>query len=93
MPPNPLGACCVLLLLFVWPLTFAGHASALGSLMHLLRSPSRALRQQGEAFLRQHYHMKPERVQVGGARCAGVAARHPVRHPVLVFFPVTVTTR
>jgi hypothetical protein len=37
---------------------YAGHASALGALIHLLRSPSRQLREQGEAFMREHYHMR-----------------------------------
>jgi hypothetical protein len=46
--------------------SIAGHASALGALVHLLRSPSRILRTQGQAFLHEHYHMRPHgAVQVG----------------------------
>jgi hypothetical protein len=58
--------CCtsLCLVLCVCP----GHASALGALIHLLRSPSRVMRKQGEAFLREHYHMRPSgAVQVSAA--------------------------
>ena len=49
----------------------SGHsASALGALIHLLRSPSRMLRKQGEAFLRQHYHLRPLGVIEVGAHCS-----------------------
>jgi hypothetical protein len=32
----------------------------LGALLHLLRSPSRTLRQQGEEVLQQNYHLRPQ---------------------------------
>lgn len=37
-----------------------GVSSPLGALLHLLRSPSRALRQQGEEVLRQNYHLRQQ---------------------------------
>lgn len=37
----------------------ADTSSPLGTLLHLLRSPSRAVQEQGEAVLQQNYHMRP----------------------------------
>jgi hypothetical protein len=34
-------------------------SNPLGTLLHLLRSPSRAVQERGEAVLQQNYHMRP----------------------------------
>lgn len=64
--------CCSRCVLAVCtPCAPAGHASALGALIHLLRSPSKPLRQQGYAFLQAHYHLRPKgSIQVKGKKGA-----------------------
>jgi hypothetical protein len=37
----------------------ADTSNPLGMLLHLLRSPSRAVQERGEAVLQQNYHMRP----------------------------------
>lgn len=54
----------------------AGVSSPLGALLHLLRSPSRALRQQGEEVLQQNYHLRPP-----GALQVQLAVQHRVQQP------------
>jgi hypothetical protein len=44
----------------------------LGTLLQLLRSPSHALRQQGEEVLQQNYHLRPP-----GALQVWLSAQHP----------------